>query len=106
MGSGGGGAAGSDIRWDNPSAGARRQLLRDVQPKVPSWVSTQGLRLRVVVSFSISADGVVFQPRIDQSSGYSDFDANVIDAARLMLFSAEASSPPISGKRVYETRPR
>jgi TonB family protein len=111
--SGGGGAAegaggqgGFSISWDKPAAGRERKLLAAPKPKLPAWVGTQGLTLRVVVSFSVSPEGVVSQPRLEKSSGFSDVDASVVEAVRLWRFSADQSAPLIRGRVPYEIRTR
>jgi TonB family protein len=64
------------------------------------------LTLRVVVSFSVSPDGITSQPRIEKSSGYNDVDAAVVEAVRRWKFSADPGAAPIRGRRDYEFRVR
>ncbi len=49
-------------------------------PKVPAWVSEQGLTLTAKVAFTLNAEGLLTGVRIAQGSGYSDVDAAVVDA--------------------------
>ncbi len=101
-----GGQGGFSITWDRPAAGRERRLLSAPKPKIPAWVGTQGLTLRVVVSFSVSPEGVVSQPRLDKSCGYSDVDAAVVEAVRLWRFSADQTAATIRGQVPYEIRAR
>ncbi len=113
-GSGGGGGAtggnagqwGSSIAWDVPAAGKSRKLLSGADPKVPAGVGAQGLTLRVVVSFLVSPEGIISQPRIEKSSGYNEADAAVVEAVRKWRFSADPGAAPIRGQRDYEFRVR
>ncbi len=105
-GEGAGGQGGFSISWDRPAAGRERKLLAAPKPKIPGWVGKEGLTLRVAVSFSVSPEGVVSQPRLGKSSGYSDVDAAVVEAVRLWRFSAAPSAGTIRGQVPYEIRPR
>ncbi len=103
--SGAGGQGGYSITWDRP-AGRERRLMHASKPILPAWVEKQGLTLRVVVSFSVSPEGVVSQPRVDKSSGYSEVDTAVAEAVRQWRFSADQSAPTIRGQVPYEIRAR
>ena len=52
-----GGGGGQGIKWDQPAAAAVRKLLASPRPQIPPWVSKQGLRLTVLVSFTLTPDG-------------------------------------------------
>ncbi len=91
-GTGGGGASGGgqgySVSWEGAGSGTGRTLVSSVFPKIPSWVSAQGLTLSVVVSFTVLADGIVSGAAIQQSSGDADVDASVVDAIRRVSFFA------------------
>jgi TonB family protein len=84
---------GSVIEWED---NANRNPLAQYKPDIPGWVSQQGLRLRVKVSFLLTPDGFLTSLRIKESSGYTDVDSAILEALRKWRF------PPVSGtKNVY-----
>jgi TonB family protein len=106
-GGGGGGAGGAgDYRvvWDQPDAGKERVLLSRPDPKLPSWVSKQGLTLSVTASFVLMSDGVVSVVSMARSSGYADVDSAFIDAIRRWRFTAAKGAGPVSGLIPYVIR--
>src|SRR5208283_1727146 len=87
---GGGGTGGSgDYRvvWDQPDANKGRVLLSRVDPKLPSWVSKQGLTLSIA--------------SMARSSGYADVDSAFIDAIRRWKFTAAKDAGPVTGLIPY-----
>src|SRR5208283_2487696 len=101
---GGGGTGGSgDYRvvWDQPDANKGRVLLSRVDPKLPSWVSKQGLTLSVTISFVLMPDGVVSIASMARSSGYADVDSAFIDAIRRWKFTAAKDAGPVTGLIPY-----
>jgi len=72
-----------------------------VDPKLPPWVSIEGLPLRVQVSFTIMADGTVAAVYVQRSSGYPDVDSAVVDALSHCQFNVVADSPPVKGTIPY-----
>jgi TonB family protein len=81
-------------------------MMVSVEPKLPPWVSQQGLALSVKVAFTVLSDGVVGGATIEQSSGYADVDARVIEAIRKCVFNAVPGSTPVKGTIPYTVRLR
>jgi TonB family protein len=102
----GGGQGDYRFQWDQPAAAAVRKLLASPQPLVPSWVSKQGLSLTVLVSFTLTRDGLLRDVNIEGSSGYNEVDAAVLEAVRMWRFNASPSSPDIHGLIPYAIRAR
>jgi TonB family protein len=67
-------------------------------------VSAQGLSLSVTVSFTLLPDGVIGGVSLQQSSGYADVDAAVIDAIRRWRFTPAEGAPPARGLIPYVIR--
>ena len=106
-GAGGTGGAGDyRVVWDQPDANKGRVLLSSVDPKFPPWVSKQGLRLTVTVSFVVMPDGVVSVVSIDRSTGYADVDSAFKDAIRRWRFSAAKGAGPMTGLIPYVVNPK
>jgi TonB family protein len=78
-----------------------RKPLITAKPEIPSWVSQQGLRLVVVVSFLLTPDGILTLFKIEQSSGYTDVDTRVTDALRKWKFQAVPGTKNIRGQITY-----
>jgi TonB family protein len=80
------GPAGSPvISWEN--TGVRRLLVSaGPSPEIPQWVKREGVDLKVVVSFSVTADGQTTLVSTAFSSGYTDVDSAVLDSVRKMRF--------------------
>jgi TonB family protein len=89
-------AGGPLIIWDDASS-KRSLVFSGPSPKIPSWVKREGLDLKVSVSFAVTAEGLTTSVMIDESSGYSDVDAAVLDAVRKMKFEAAPGSDNVSG---------
>ncbi|MGA2766584.1 MAG: TonB family protein [Spirochaetia bacterium] len=100
----GGGQGDFRFRWDQPEAGKARRLLSSQQPRIPAWVSKEGLTLMVLVSFTLTPDGVLSDVNVEASSGYNEVDAAVSEAVRLWRFNADPTSPPIHGRIPYMIR--
>jgi TonB family protein len=98
--------SGAGIQWDRPAAAKNRKPLFSLNPKIPSWVGTQGLTLTVTVSFTVSAEGTVSSPKVEKSCGYADVDAAVLEAVRFWRFTADATAPPLLGILPYMIRVR
>lgn len=95
---------GFQIEWQNPSEG--RLVLQSGQPEIPGWVSEQGLRLQVAVSFVLKPSGYLSDIRIARSSGYSDVDTAVVSALRRFRFSASPGAADVHGEVTYRIIPR
>ena len=98
------GREGIVILWDDPSQG--REPTDTPRPQIPAWVSKQGLRLRVVVSFVLTPQGVLRDVTVEQSSGYSEVDTAVSEALRLWKFPAVFSTRAVKGRVPYKIIPR
>ena len=105
-GTGSGTGPGFNVRWGSPDAGKGRTLDISVKPKIPAWVSEQGLTLSVTVSFTVLADGFVSAASIERSSGYADVDARVMEAIRMWRFNSVPGVPPAKGSIPYVINPR
>jgi TonB family protein len=98
------GREGIGILWDDPSQG--REPTYTPRPQIPAWVSEQGLSLQVVVSFELAPQGVLRDVKVEQSSGYSDVDAAVLEALRRWKFRPVSSSRTVTGRIPYTIIPR
>jgi TonB family protein len=103
-GGGGNGGQSYSVLWGGSGSGRGRTLLFTSSPKLPSWVSAQGLTLSVTVSFTLLSDGVIGGASLQQSSGYADVDAAVIDAIRRWRFTPAEGAPPARGLIPYVIR--
>lgn len=103
---GGGGRGSYRFQWDQPEAGQARNLLAAPQPQIPLWVSKEGLSLTVLISFTLTPDGILDDVNIEGSSGYNEVDAAVTEAIRHWRFSADPSARPIHGLIPYAIRAR
>ncbi len=104
--SGSGTGQGFKVLWGSPEAGKGRTLVLSVQPKIPAWVSDQGLTLSVKVSFTVLANVVISAASIEKSSGYADVDARVMEAIRMCLFNSVQDAAPAKGTIPYLINPR
>ena len=98
------GREGIVILWDNPSQG--REPTSMPRPQIPAWVSEQGLRLHVVISFELTPQGVLRDVKVEQGSGYSDVDAAVLEALRRWKFPPVSSTSSVTGRVPYTIIPR
>jgi TonB family protein len=98
------GREGIVILWDDPSQG--REPTFTPRPQIPGWVSEQGLRLQVVVSFQLTPQGVLQDVKVVQGSGYSDVDTAVLEALRRWKFRPVSSSRTVTGRVPYTIVPR
>jgi TonB family protein len=98
---GAGGAGGYRVVWDQPDASKGRELLSAPKPKVPAWVSTQGLTLSITIAFVLLPDGVVSGVSLAQSSGYADVDSAIIDAIRRWRFTPAKGAGQVKGLIPY-----
>ncbi|UCF99483.1 MAG: TonB family protein [Spirochaetaceae bacterium] len=98
------GREGIVILWDDPSQG--REPTSTPRPQIPAWVSEQGVRLQVVVSFVLTPQGVLRDVKVEQSSGYSDVDTAVLEALRRWKFRPVSSTRTVTGRVPYTIIPR
>ncbi|MBN2324343.1 MAG: TonB family protein [Spirochaetes bacterium] len=102
-----GSASGSTpvITWDE--SGADRTLISPITlPKIPEWVKEEGLRLRAVVSFSVTPDGNATSLRVERSSGYADVDSSVLETVRKLKFNPISEDRTVRGRIDYLITPR
>jgi TonB family protein len=92
------------IEWVRPEQG--RQAISTPAPEVPAWVSRQGTRLQVTVSFVLTAEGLLREVTVERSSGYSDVDSAVLEALRRWRFRAAPGGKDVSGRVRYSIVPR
>jgi len=95
---------GFQIEWQDPSQG--RQVMQSDQPSIPAWVSEQGLRLQVAISFDLGPSGYLSNIRVARSSGYPDVDSAVMAALRRWRFSASPGAGNVRGEVTYRIIPR
>jgi TonB family protein len=105
-GKGAGGGQSYSVVWSGAGDGQGRALVSTVSPKLPSWVSAQNLTLSVSVGFTLLSDGVIGGVSLQQSSGYADVNASVIDAIRRWRFTPATGAPPARGLIPYVITPR
>ena len=105
-GAGGAGSGGYSVEWDQPDASKGRILLNHPGPKIPAWVSAQGLTLSVRVAFTLLPDGVVSTVSVQNSTGYADVDSSVVDAIRHWRFSAAKGGGAVKGVIPYIIKTR
>ena len=72
----------------------------------PATGAAQGLRLKVVVSFVLTPQGVLRDVTVEQGSGYSDVDSAVLEALRRWKFRPVASTRTVTGRVPYTISPR
>lgn len=98
------GREGIVILWDDPSQG--REPTETPRPQIPAWVSEEGLRLQVVVSFVLTPQGVLRDVEVERGSGYSDVDSAVLEALRRWKFRPVSSTRTVTGRVPYTIVPR
>lgn len=98
------GREGIVILWDDPSQG--REPTYTPRPRIPAWVSEQGLRLQVTVSFVLTPQGVLRDVEVERGSGYADVDAAVLEALRRWKFRPVSSTRTVTGRVPYRIEPR
>ena len=91
------------IEWEDPAAG--REAVTMVLPRIPQWVSDEGLQLKVVVAFVLTPQGILSSVHLEESSGYSDVDSAVLEAVRKWKFKAVRSSRQVRGRLPYRIIP-
>jgi TonB family protein len=85
-----GGSVGGTIEWEGSDTRATRVV---VQPKIPTWVQKQGLRLQTTLSFVLTSEGLLLNVLVVKTSGYTDVDNAFRDALRGYRFD------PLEGAR-------
>lgn len=73
--------------------------VNHVQPAYPGWALEQGIEGEVTLSFVIYANGTTGEIRVEQGSGYRDFDAAAADAASQWRF-----APALAGQKAVAVR--
>ena len=86
------------IEWEDNQ---NRNPLITYDPEIPDWVSREGKRLRVEVSFLLTPDGLLTAIRIEKSSGYTDVDSSVVASLRKWKFPSIAGTVSVSGRITY-----
>jgi TonB family protein len=98
------GREGVEIEWNNPSFG--RDPTQTPRPVLPDWVSRQGDRLTVVVSFELTPQGLLQDLKVEQGSGFPDVDNAVLDALRRWKFLPTTAADYVKGRIQYTIIPR
>jgi TonB family protein len=105
-GAGSGNGQGYSLNWGGGGSGNGRTVLFKATPKLPAWVSKQGLTLTVKVSFTLLSEGLIGGVSLQQSSGYADVDQAVVEAIRRWLFTTSVGAPPATGQISYIIKPQ
>ncbi len=86
-GTGGAGQAAPEERiWSLDEVDRLPVKIRHVQPAYPGWALEQGVESEVTLSLTIGAHGGVSDVRVEQSSGYRDFDQAAVAAVSQWQF--------------------
>jgi TonB family protein len=86
------------IQWEDNKD---RKPLSMAKPVIPDWVAKQGVRLSVLAAFTLTPQGFLTGIKVEKSSGYTDVDANVVDALRKWKFEAVGGSVNVKGRVTY-----
>jgi TonB family protein len=95
---------GPEIFFDKPSEA--RKVLEMPTPVIPESVSKEGRRLKVVVAFVLTPQGVLEDLRVKQGSGHSELDKAVEDALRHWRFVAVSGGGNVTGRVTFVIVPR
>jgi len=95
--------SGIPIQWEEPSV-ARKPLYMP-KPSIPKWVSREGVKLLIVITFKLLPEGIISEINVEKSSGYSDVDAAITEALRRWRFQAVRGDKVVSGKITYVIKP-
>ena len=90
------------IEWDDAASG--REPVTMVLPKIPQLVSKDGLKLKVVVAFVLTPQGILSSVHLEEplgSSGYAEVDSAVLEAVRKWKFKAVRSNRLVRGRLSY-----
>ncbi len=77
---------------------ANRQILNRVKPIYPRKAKQEGREGTVVLSFSVDANGNVFNIQVIRSSGYADLDNSAIQALSQWKFAPKPGKPEEKGR--------
>ncbi|MCX7947808.1 MAG: TonB family protein [candidate division WOR-3 bacterium] len=77
---------------------ANRQILNRVKPVYPKRAKQQGWEGTVVLSFSVDANGSVFNIQVIRSSGYPDLDNSAIQALSQWKFAPKPGKAEEKGR--------
>ena len=89
------------LTWEDAQS---REAVYLTNPVLPEWISTQGLSLRVVVSFILVPQGFLINITLKESCGYTEVDTAVINAIRNWRFRAVNSTVNVRGSVTYYIR--
>lgn len=82
--------------WADASKG--RVPVSEPEPKLPAWVSTEGLALSVSISFVLMPDGLVSGVSLEKSSGNAEVDSAIKYAISRWRFTAAKGAAPVKGR--------
>jgi TonB family protein len=88
------------------SPGKDRPPVFVVRPEIPDWVNAKGGVLTVVVSFTVSPNGMASGAHITSSSGFRDMDSAVVEAVMMWHFSSDPSAGAVSSTIRYVVKGR
>jgi len=92
------GDGGPQFEWaDNKN----RSPLKTYEPEIPEWVSRQGLRLTIKVSFWLRPEGFLTDFDVYVSSGYPDVDLKIVEALRKWRFPSVSGTENVHGQITY-----
>ena len=75
------------------------------KPSIPKWVSREGVKLTIVIAFTLLPEGIISNIDVEKSSGYSDVDAAVTEALRRWRFEAVRGEKVVTGRITYVIKP-
>ena len=90
----------SPIEWDKDGR-KRVQIFPGPKSDIPLWVKKEGLDLQIAVSFAVTPGGYTTSVTVEESSGYPDVDAAVLETVRKMSFNPVSGSENVTGTIRY-----
>ncbi|HEB29917.1 MAG TPA: TonB family protein [Spirochaetes bacterium] len=88
------------IEWDKDGR-KRVQIFPGPKSDIPLWVKKEGLDLQIAVSFAVTPGGYTTSVTVEESSGYPDVDAAVLETVRKMSFNPVSGSENVTGTIRY-----
>jgi TonB family protein len=96
----------SDFSLDWEDAAQGREVVSHPNPDLPDWVSKEGIKLKVIVAFTLTPQGFLQNIKLEISCGFPDVDDAVMKAIRNWRFKAVNSTLNVKGSVTYYIEPR
>ena len=87
------------IEWEKD--GRKRTLIFSGPKPDLSWVKEEGIGRQIAVSFAVTPGGYTTSVAVEESSGYPDVDAAVLETVRKMRFNPVSGSENVTGTIRY-----